>query len=179
MTSRLRPVSCQKQTPSCLSRIVYSLTNSIQKTNNIVSIYFHSDTLDQIMSDRKRTTTPSAYAPVRIGLGTAMLYGFTGGLAGVAAMTVSEKIEQMGTGRPNSYVPGKTLRALLGDRKPVSGSDMVLYNHAFHWGNGAVIGIIRGVMSYYGIVGPFANFMFTGIRLLIDQTLENLTGVGE
>lgn len=33
-------------------------------------------------------------------------------------------------------------------------------------------------MNLYGISGPFANFMFTGMRLLTGQTLENWTGVG-
>jgi hypothetical protein len=37
---------------------------------------------------------------------------------------------------------------------------------------------IRGAMSYYGIVGPFGSYLFMGVRLLIDQTLENWTGVG-
>jgi hypothetical protein len=38
------------------------------------------------------------------------------GLAGVALMTAGEKLEQSVTGRPNSYVPGRTLLTLLGNR---------------------------------------------------------------
>lgn len=33
-------------------------------------------------------------------------------------------------------------------------------------------------MTLYGVPDFFANFMFTGLRLLIDQTAENATGVG-
>lgn len=33
-------------------------------------------------------------------------------------------------------------------------------------------------MSYVGMRGPFVDFIFTGIRLLTDQTLENWTGAG-
>jgi hypothetical protein len=33
-------------------------------------------------------------------------------------------------------------------------------------------------MSVYGIRGPFTDFLFTGIRLANDQTLENWTGAG-
>lgn len=33
-------------------------------------------------------------------------------------------------------------------------------------------------MSYSGMRGPFTDFIFTGIRLLTDQTLENWTGAG-
>lgn len=90
-------------------------------------------------------------------------------------MTLAEKAEQTVTNRPNSYVPGKTLAALVGlnfHRAP----DQI--NWAMHWGQGAVAAGIRGAMSYYGIVGPFGSFIFMGVRLLVDQTLENWTEVG-
>jgi len=45
--------------------------------------------------------------------GTA-LRGLTAGLVGVAAMTAAEKIEQMVTNRPNSFVPAHTLERLTG-----------------------------------------------------------------
>jgi len=51
-------------------------------------------------------------------------------------------------------------------------------NHAMHWGQGALAATARGVMAYFGIVGPFGSFMFTGLRLMVNQTLENWTGVG-
>jgi len=47
-----------------------------------------------------------------------------------------------------------------------------------HYGQGALASGIRGLMSYNGIRGPFADFMFTVLRLCIDQTLENVTGTG-
>ena len=92
-------------------------------------------------------------------------------------MTVGEKIEQYFTGRPNSYVPGHTLERLL--RLPVRpDSERFGLNMAMHYGQGAAAGIIRALMSAYGVRGPFADFMFISIRLMIDQTLENVTGVG-
>lgn len=33
-------------------------------------------------------------------------------------------------------------------------------------------------MSTYGLRGPFVDFIFTGVRLCVDQTLENATGAG-
>jgi hypothetical protein len=33
-------------------------------------------------------------------------------------------------------------------------------------------------MSVYGMRGPFVDFIFTGMRLSVDQTLENWTGAG-
>ena len=123
------------------------------------------------------------------------LYGIGAGIMGVAAyvhnhgarvircanmkssMTVSEKIEQYFTSRPNSLVPGRTLEKLLG-LAARSDSQMWSINMAMHYGQGVVAGIARAVMSVQGIRGPFADFMFMGVRLLIDQTLENWTGVG-
>ncbi len=46
-------------------------------------------------------------------IGEAAGKGLVAGLAGVAAMTLAEKAEQLLTGRPNSYVPAHTLERLL------------------------------------------------------------------
>ena len=47
-----------------------------------------------------------------------------------------------------------------------------------HWGTGAVVGALRGVWAVTGIRGPVANVHHTAVRLAVDQTLENGTGVG-
>jgi hypothetical protein len=92
-------------------------------------------------------------------------------------MTVGEKIEQFFTGRPSSYVPGHTLERLLA-LPPRPDNERWGLNMAMHYGQGAVAAVIRAFMSINGIRGPFADFMFVGVRLTIDQTLENWTGVG-
>ncbi|ROT39543.1 hypothetical protein SODALDRAFT_331659 [Sodiomyces alkalinus F11] len=92
-------------------------------------------------------------------------------------MTLAEKAEQLITGRPNSLVPGRTLERLLAVQAGTS-TQLFLLNMAMHYGQGAAAGGIRAVMSWNGIRGPFADFIFIGVRLLIDQTLENGTGVG-
>lgn len=103
--------------------------------------------------------------------------GIVAGLAGVAAMTVAEKLEQLITRRPNSYVPAHTLEKLLGlPRKP--DRERLVLNHVMHWGQGIFAGVARALMASRGIRGPFASFMFTGMRLTLDQTLENATKVG-
>jgi hypothetical protein len=103
--------------------------------------------------------------------------GLVAGLAGVAAMTLGEKVEQAFTGRPNSFVPAHTLERLLelpfkenGQRR---GSNL-----AMHWGQGIALGALRGVMAEGGLRGPWASAMFTVVRLTADQTQENITGVG-
>ncbi len=103
--------------------------------------------------------------------------GMVAGLAGVAAMTAAEKLEQAVTRRPNSYVPAKTLAALLGQEPAARDHDRAL-NWAMHWGQGIVLGAARGVMAERGLRGPVGSFVFLTLRLLNDQTLENATGVG-
>jgi hypothetical protein len=107
---------------------------------------------------------------------TAALRGALGGLAGAAVMTVAEKVEQRLTGRPNSYVPARTLARLLDLDSP--DDDRWTRNMAMHYGTGAVAGTIRGVMSAANLRGPMASLMHAELRLSIDQTLENATGTG-
>ena len=109
--------------------------------------------------------------------GNALIGGLVAGLAGVAAMTVGEKLEQMVTGRPNSFVPAHTLERLLG--LPVQpDSERRALNWTMHWGQGILLGAVRGVMAKQGFRGPIGSFLFLNLRLLNDQTLENVTAVG-
>ena len=112
----------------------------------------------------------------RVIFARAALRGAVAGLAGAAAMTLGEKLEQRLTGRPSSYVPARTLAHLLGMSSP--DADRWGRNMAMHYGTGAVAGALRGLMSASNLRGPLASLMFTEIRLSIDQTLENGTGVG-
>ena len=96
------------------------------------------------------------------------------GAAGVAAMTLAEKLEQRFTRRPDSYIPAHTLQRLL--KRPEN--DNLGANWAMHWGQGILLGAARGWMAEHGVRGPFASFLFLNVRLLNDQSLENLTGAG-
>ena len=103
--------------------------------------------------------------------------GLLAGAAGVAAMTLAEKVEQSFTGRPNSYVPAHTLERLLGlPARP--DRDRLGLNWAMHWGQGIVLGAVRAWMAKRGFGGPFGSFLFLNLRLFNDQSLENATGVG-
>jgi hypothetical protein len=107
----------------------------------------------------------------------AAVRGLVAGLAGVAAMTAGEKLEQVFTHRPNSYVLAHTLERLLRlHRKP--DAERLWLNGAMHWGQGIVLGAVRGLMAERGMRGPIGALLFTNLRLLNDQTLENATGVG-
>jgi len=106
-----------------------------------------------------------------------LVIGLLAGVAGVAAMTLAEKLEQAITGRPNSYVPAHSLERLLG--MPARPDEERLgLNWAMHWGQGIALGVVRAYMARQGIRGPVGSFLFLNLRLLNDQTLENATGVG-
>jgi hypothetical protein len=47
-----------------------------------------------------------------------------------------------------------------------------------HFGQGALVGVVRSLMAQVGLRGPVASAMFTVLRLTKDQILENATGVG-
>jgi hypothetical protein len=103
--------------------------------------------------------------------------GLLAGAAGVAAMTLAEKLEQALTGRPNSYVPAHTLEWLLGlPARP--DSERLWLNWAMHWGQGVLLGAVRAAMAERGVRGPAGSFLHLNLRLLNDQALENATGVG-
>jgi hypothetical protein len=107
----------------------------------------------------------------------AAVRGLAAGFVGVAAMTAAEKLEQVLTHRPDSLVPGHTLERLL--RLPSKPDEERLWmNWAMHWGQGVLLGAVRGLMAERGWRGPVGSFMFMNVRLLNDQTLENATGVG-
>ena len=107
----------------------------------------------------------------------AWMLGLVAGAAGVAAMTLAEKLEQRFTGRPNSFVPAHTLERLLRQpHKPDSEREGM--NWTMHWGQGILLGALRGWMAETGVRGPMGSFLFLNLRLLNDESLENLTGVG-
>jgi len=105
-----------------------------------------------------------------------ILKGAAAGLVGATAMTAFEKLEQSLTGRPSSFVPGRPLAHLLGLSDP--NRDSVARNWAMHYAAGAAGGVLRAAMSASNLRGLGGSAMHTPLRLSIDQTLENLTGVG-
>ena len=107
----------------------------------------------------------------------AIVNGLLAGVAGVAAMTLAEKIEQQFTKRPDSYMPAHTLERLLKlPHKP--DEERLELNWAMHWGQGILMGAVRGLMAEKGFRGAVGSFFFMNLRFLNDQTLENATGAG-
>jgi hypothetical protein len=107
----------------------------------------------------------------------AVWQGLVSGTVGAVVMTAAEKVEQRLTGRPDSHVPARVLERLTGSTEQ-PGRQPVLVNWVMHFGQAALLGVVRGVMAQAGLRGPVASAMFTVVRLTNDQILENATGVG-
>lgn len=85
-------------------------------------------------------------------------------------------LEQLITHRPSSYVPARTIGNHLGVTPQFYERNTDLLNNVHHHGMGMIAGAARGILSYYGVIGPFASFMHTGIRIALDQVVENAAG---
>ncbi|MEV6958946.1 hypothetical protein AB0M97_07030 [Streptomyces sp. NPDC051207] len=107
----------------------------------------------------------------------ALWQGLVAGTTGVLVMTLGEKAEQRLTGRPDSHVPARTMERLTGMRER-PGRQPVPVNLAMHVGQGALLGVLRSVMSHAGLRGPWSSAQFAVVRVTNDQILENATGVG-
>jgi hypothetical protein len=103
--------------------------------------------------------------------------GLLAGTTGAVAMTISEKLEQRLTRRSDSQVPARVLARLTGTAEGPRDQARAL-NLAMHYGQGALAGIVRSLMSQVGLRGPVASAQFTVLRVTNDQILENATGVG-
>jgi hypothetical protein len=110
-------------------------------------------------------------------LARAGVQGSVTGIVAAMVMAAVEKLEQAVTGRPDSYVPGRTLLTMIG-RRPSEADRPVLANHAMHYLTGAGLGALRGVWAATGLRGVRADLAHTIVRLATDQTLENATGAG-
>jgi uncharacterized membrane protein len=103
--------------------------------------------------------------------------GLMSGTVGAIVMTLGEKVEQRLTARPDSHVPARVLERLTGAAEQ-PGRQPVPVNWAMHFGQAALLGVLRSLMAQVGLRGPVASAMFTVVRLTNDQILENATGVG-
>jgi hypothetical protein len=138
-------------------------------------------TLSPIASIRDRSRWIRRDDPQRIDVAARVRAGawkgMVAGAGGVAVMTIGEKLEQLVTKRPSSYMPAHTLERVAGLEQKADHRRRSL-NLGMHVGQAILLGAWRGIMAEGGLRGPRASAMFTVIRLANDQTLENITGQG-
>lgn len=92
------------------------------------------------------------------------------------SMSGTNKLEQLFTHRPNSYVPARTMGNHLGVSASFYSRNADMLNNMHHFGMGMLAGPVRAIMSYYGVIGPVASFVHTGVRIMMDQTVELTAG---
>ena len=93
-------------------------------------------------------------------------------------MTGSNWLEMLlVTKRPSSYVLEHAIGNHLGVTPPYYSKHTDLLNDAHHYGVGMLAGPVRAIMSCYGVIGPFAVFVHTGVRILMDQVVKMSMGV--
>ncbi|MET7293041.1 hypothetical protein ABZS79_13010 [Streptomyces griseoloalbus] len=74
-------------------------------------------------------------------------------------------------------MPARVLQRLTGlPERP--GGQPVAVNLAMHYGQAALLGVVRSIMAQTGLRGPVASAQFTVVRITNDQIFENATGVG-
>jgi len=89
-------------------------------------------------------------------LGTAIGIGLLGGLAGTAAITLSQTIEMKITKRGPSEAPIKVVKQTAGVA-PATEEDKQKVSHEIHWTYGTSWGIARGLIGLTGLRGVAAT----------------------
>lgn len=87
--------------------------------------------------------------------------GLVAGLVGTAAITLSQVIVMRIQGRKPSMSPVKAVSQVFGFR-PVDPAAEARLNQLAHWGYGTSWGSVRGLMTVFGLRGPWADALHFG-----------------
>jgi hypothetical protein len=108
-------------------------------------------------------------------LGAAIGIGLLAGLAGTAAITISQMIEMKATGREPSNAPVEATSKVL-DVKETSDDEKPKVNQEIHWAYGTAWGVARGLISLTGLKGIPATLLhfaaIWGASLVMLPTLK-------
>ena len=105
----------------------------------------------------------------------AAIRGQLAGLVGTAVMTATQRLEMARTGRPASTVPGQVGVRLLG--RPEQDAEGL--SPAVHWGHGAAMGTVRGLLGAAGLRGPAATAVFFTVLWSGDAVLYKALGIAD
>jgi hypothetical protein len=90
--------------------------------------------------------------------------GLAAGVAGTAAMTVSSTIEQKARGRAASSAPADATAKVLGIAEFSTPAAKNRFNNLVHWGYGTGWGVVRAMLSTFGL-GPAAATVAHGAAI--------------
>ena len=102
--------------------------------------------------------------------------GLFAGLAGTAAMTLSQQIEMKFSGREPSTGPGDMVADLLGI-EPKGQKERENFSNLVHWTWGTVWGMPRGLIALAGLRGGKAVAAHTALVLGMDFWIYHALGV--
>lgn len=102
--------------------------------------------------------------------------GIVAGMAGTAALTLSEKLEQSLTKRPTSMVPAQ-VGAKIANVEPKSGAGAEELNWAVHWGHGMTMGAVRGLLGATPLSAPAASILHLPLVWGGDAALYTTLGI--
>jgi hypothetical protein len=105
--------------------------------------------------------------------------GMVAGAVGTLAMTASQRLEMMATGRPGSQVPGKVGAHLAPAKDPDSQPDVAQLNTAVHWAHGITMGALRGALDVAGIHGTPASLTHFALVWGGDAALYQTLGIAK
>ena len=103
--------------------------------------------------------------------------GLLAGLAGTAAMTLSQTIEQKINDRSASTTPADGVSAATGIT-PADDDAKQRMNTAAHWAYGSGWGLARGALDVLGLRGPTASLAHATAVLGSEQVLTPALGLG-
>lgn len=95
-------------------------------------------------------------------LGGAIGKGLIAGLAGTAAITLSQMIEMKITKRESSDAPVKVASKVI-DVQPTSEESKTKVNQEIHWAYGTALGVSRGLIGLTGLKGWKATLVHFGV----------------
>lgn len=109
----------------------------------------------------------------------AIARGMVAGAVGTAAMTVSERLEMVLSGREGSSVPGQVGAHLLPSMDPHSATDVAQLNSPVHWVHGITMGAVRGALDVAGVQGAQASLLHFALLWSGDAALYRALGVAD
>ena len=103
--------------------------------------------------------------------------GLVAGLVGTVAMTVSSTLEAKLRQRGDSDTPSQAVAEVLGVEEYRSDRSRDRVNQLAHWGYGASLGAVRGLLALTGLGRNATDVAFHATVLGSEQTMLNVLGL--